>query len=89
MAHANQYNALTELKKISMEGQKDAITLTFRFDERMFSGELDECGLTLKDLATIRDSFLPLLAGIHHHRIAYPGQKERLAAVEQDVKDSA
>lgn len=46
-------------------------------DERMFSGELDDCGLTLRDLATIRDAFLPLLAGIHHQRIAYPGQHER------------
>jgi cyclic-di-AMP phosphodiesterase PgpH len=62
-------------------------------DERMFSGELDECGLTLKDLATIRDSFLPLLAGIHHQRIAYPGQRERDrdrgAAAEADVKEPA
>ncbi len=51
-------------------------------DERMYSGELDDCGLTLRDLATIRDAFLPLLVGIHHQRIAYPGQRERGAETE-------
>ncbi len=35
-------------------------------------GQLDECDLTLKNLARIREAFLRLLAGIHHHRIAYP-----------------
>lgn len=46
-------------------------------DKRMLSGELDESGLTLSDLARIRDAFVPLLTGIHHARIVYPGQKER------------
>ena len=35
-------------------------------------GQLDECDLTLKNLARIREAFLRLLAGIHHHRITYP-----------------
>lgn len=46
-------------------------------DKRMLSGELDECNLTLADLARIREAFIPLLTGIHHARIAYPGQRER------------
>ncbi len=44
-------------------------------DKRMLSGELDESGLTLSDLARIRESFIPLLTGIHHSRIVYPGQR--------------
>jgi putative nucleotidyltransferase with HDIG domain len=56
-------------------------------DERMFNGELDECGLTLRDLAITRDSFVPLLVGIHHVRIAYPGQRERNRAPEAAVKE--
>lgn len=52
-------------------------------DERMLSGELDECGLTLRDLATIREAFIPLLTSIHHARIAYPGQRERGADAEE------
>ena len=46
-------------------------------DKRMLSGELDESQLTLSDLARIREAFIPLLTGIHHARIAYPGQKNR------------
>ncbi len=46
-------------------------------DKRMLSGELDESGLTLSDLAKIRDAFIPLLTGIHHSRIVYPGQRDR------------
>jgi putative nucleotidyltransferase with HDIG domain len=45
-------------------------------DKRMLSGELDESQLTLSDVARIREAFIPLLTGIHHARIAYPGQKE-------------
>ncbi len=48
-------------------------------DKRMLSGELDESQLTLSDLARIREAFIPLLTGIHHARIAYPGQKDREA----------
>ena len=44
-------------------------------DERMLSGELDECQLSLNHLARIREAFIPLLTGIHHARILYPGQR--------------
>ncbi|MFH1844688.1 MAG: HDIG domain-containing metalloprotein, partial [bacterium] len=46
-------------------------------DQRLLSGELDECGLTLRDLARIREAFLSLLSGIHHARIAYPEGKDK------------
>jgi len=46
-------------------------------DKRMLSGELDESGLSLSDIARIREAFIPLLTGIHHARIVYPGQKDR------------
>jgi putative nucleotidyltransferase with HDIG domain len=48
-------------------------------DKRMLSGEMDESGLTLSDLARIREAFIPLLVGIHHARIQYPGQRDREA----------
>jgi putative nucleotidyltransferase with HDIG domain len=35
-------------------------------------GELDECDLTLRDLAQIRDVFVSILQGIRHPRIEYP-----------------
>ena len=41
-------------------------------DKRMLSGQLDQSGLTLSDLARIREAFIPLLTGIHHaqHRLS-------------------
>jgi putative nucleotidyltransferase with HDIG domain len=43
---------------------------------RFMESELDECELTLKDLTKIKQSFLKILVGIHHHRIKYPDQKK-------------
>lgn len=41
---------------------------------RVLSGQLDECPLTLADLATIRRAFVDVLRGLHHPRVAYPGE---------------
>lgn len=43
---------------------------------RFIEGELDECDLTLKDLTKIKESFLKILLGIHHHRIKYPDMNQ-------------
>jgi putative nucleotidyltransferase with HDIG domain len=39
---------------------------------RFESGELDDCDLTLRDLHQIEESFVRVLTGIFHRRIAYP-----------------
>ena len=39
-------------------------------------GELDECDITLRDIHNIEESFLPVLVGSQHGRIAYPWQKK-------------
>jgi putative nucleotidyltransferase with HDIG domain len=39
---------------------------------RFMDGQLDECELTLRDLTKIKEGFLKILLGIHHHRIKYP-----------------
>ena len=38
--------------------------------------QLDNCGLTFKDLNTIRNAFVQMLAGYYHSRIEYPDQKD-------------
>ncbi len=48
-------------------------------DKRAQDGELDNSGLTLNELAKIKEKFISLLAGIYHKRIAYPGQEEKEA----------
>lgn len=45
-------------------------------EARMNDGELDSSGLTLNDIAAIREKFIQLLTGIFHPRIQYPGQEE-------------
>ncbi|MHC4934754.1 MAG: HD family phosphohydrolase [Planctomycetota bacterium] len=39
---------------------------------RMSQGELDDCELTMRDLARIEDAFVRVLGAIHHGRIKYP-----------------
>ena len=52
--------------------------------QRFMEGELDECDLTLKDLSKIKQSFLKILVGIHHHRIKYPeDNKKKEETVEE------
>ena len=41
-------------------------------DQRLHEGQLDECGLSLADLAKIREAYLQVLTGIFHVRVAYP-----------------
>ncbi|HUV37508.1 MAG TPA: HDIG domain-containing protein [Patescibacteria group bacterium] len=45
-------------------------------EARMNDGELDQSGLTLNDIAVIREKFVQFLTGIFHPRIQYPGQEE-------------
>jgi cyclic-di-AMP phosphodiesterase PgpH len=45
--------------------------VTSIIDERVRSGQLDECQLTLQDLALIRQAFLVTLQGIYHPRVDY------------------
>ncbi len=44
--------------------------------------QLDECALTLQDLALISNAFVDVLAGMHHQRIEYPEASE---AAEPDL----
>lgn len=44
--------------------------------DRFQSGELDECPLTLRDLAGIREAFAQVLIAAFHQRIVYPTKQE-------------
>lgn len=58
------------------------------FDGKSSEGELDECGLTMQELARIREAFIPILVGIHHQRVSYPGQREHEAQKEQESREA-
>jgi len=53
-------------------------------DERVKSGELDECDLTLRDIERIKSTFIQVLDGIYHPRIDYP-PAPKLRPVEEPV----
>ena len=41
-------------------------------NERILEGELEDSGLTLRDLEAIKRSFVQQLRGVYHRRIEYP-----------------
>ncbi len=43
--------------------------------QKYSAGELDECGLTMRDLHKIEESFIPVLMGTLHSRVDYPWQR--------------
>jgi hypothetical protein len=49
-------------------------------NDRLISGQMDECDLTLRDLDLIREAFTSVLQGIFHPRIQYPDRAARTAA---------
>ncbi|GIM28069.1 hydrolase [Clostridium polyendosporum] len=45
--------------------------------DKLYSGQLDNCDLTLKDINKIRSCFLKTLNGIYHNRIEYPMESKK------------
>jgi cyclic-di-AMP phosphodiesterase PgpH len=44
-------------------------------DSKMQDGQLDECPLTLQEIAALKEAFVGVLSSIYHHRIDYPTTK--------------
>ncbi len=42
------------------------------FKEKLDNGQLDDSSLTIKEMDTIRKSFMKVLKGMYHERVAYP-----------------
>jgi len=54
-------------------------------DERVQQGQLDECGLTLQELARVREAFIPVLTAIFHVRTPYPEEPRDARARRPDA----
>lgn len=46
-------------------------------DDKLSSGQLDNCALTLRDISKIKKCFLKALNGIYHERIEYPDDNKK------------
>jgi hypothetical protein len=55
-------------------------------EERVQQGQLDDCGLTLQDLARIREAFIPVLTAIFHVRAPYPADPTKRARADADLR---
>jgi cyclic-di-AMP phosphodiesterase PgpH len=49
-------------------------------NDRLAEGQLDDTGLTLRDLQLIRESFVSTLKGVFHPRLQYPEERRSLPA---------
>jgi membrane-associated HD superfamily phosphohydrolase len=58
-------------------------------DERVRDGQLDETGITLQELARIREAFIPVLTAIFHVRAPYPTAPRPAARREFDARRDA
>ena len=58
------------------------------FAARMNDGELDNSGLTLNDIAVIREKYISFLTGIFHPRVQYPSQDEPDRVGRRSVEDN-
>ncbi len=63
--------------------------VTRMIQERVQDGQLDECGLTLSELARIREAFIPVLTAIFHVRAPYPEDPRRRARADADLRRDA
>jgi cyclic-di-AMP phosphodiesterase PgpH len=75
---ADGCEAIVRARKPSTLEEIDALVRKV-VSERIADHQLDETGLTLNDLETIRQSFLDTLRGAYHPRIEYPDQIKKPA----------
>ncbi|MGE5591969.1 MAG: HD family phosphohydrolase [Bacillota bacterium] len=73
--------AVRSLKTPDMEQIEGLIRKIIR--DRLNDGQLDQSNLTLKDLDTVANTFIRVLAGVYHTRIQYPETEKELAALER------
>ena len=64
--------ASRSLKNPTEKTIRDLITQIF--EQKFADGQFDECDLTVKDIAKIKEALLPMLKSIYHVRVEYPDQ---------------
>ncbi len=74
--------AIRALKDVSVQSIEDAVENLIK--DRLYTGQLDESPLTLRDMEKIKSAFTKVLSGIYHGRVEYP---KRDAASERGNED--
>ena len=50
--------------------------ITMLVNQKVEDKQLDNCGLTYRDVSKIKESFVRLLTGYYHNRIKYQNQQD-------------
>jgi putative nucleotidyltransferase with HDIG domain len=58
-------------------------TVNAIFEDRLLDGQFNECGLSISQLQTVKESLIDTLSGIYHSRIEYPDVKELRSQLEK------
>ena len=66
-------------KKINPEAEDFIQNL---IKDKLDDGQLDESGLAISDLESIRKSFVEVFRGMYHNRVVYP-KKEEIDAIKK------
>ncbi|MHB9031659.1 MAG: HD family phosphohydrolase [Anaerolineae bacterium] len=77
IVRANHPNSQTEVERLIRQ----------IINDRLVSGQLDECELTLRDLDKIRHAFAGVLLGVFHPRITYPDRAKHNQPVVAEPND--
>jgi membrane-associated HD superfamily phosphohydrolase len=56
-------------------------------DQRAHDGELDDSGITLSDLAVIKEKLVTVMTTVYHKRVAYPGQDAERIEERKEPED--
>ncbi len=59
--------------------------VTRLIDQRAHDGQLDDSGITLADLAVIKEKLVAVMTTVYHKRVAYPGQEQTLAEPDEAI----
>ena len=57
--------------------------VNYIFENKIKDGQLSEANITLKEINTVRQSFIDGLISIYHSRITYPGSDLKTAGIIQ------
>ena len=66
--------AVRSIKEPTIEKIEDMVNNII--NDKLNSHQLDDCELTLKDIATIKKCFLKVLNGLYHKRVEYPKEEK-------------
>lgn len=58
-------------------------------ESKFMDGQLDECNLSIKDLATMKDTFKRVLTAMYHHRLDYPHMRDGKVIAVHDTKKNS